>query len=517
MITSIDDIAAIYNTAWLGINAYNVSALLRGRHANNDTATTEDLQRFAAANQGKLPQISVLLPAYKEEGVLSKSIGALERSDYPKEAFEVLVLLEENDAATRTVASELSKAYGNVVPVVVDAKAMGTGKPRALNHGLSKAAGSIVGVVDAEDIVDARMLLESAYMIHERGYDAVQGKLDMTNDGDGWKNIMQRAEYGYWYGYYLKALSRANYPVPLGGTTNFFRKDVLQRLGGWDQNNLTEDFELGLRLFNDHARIALATSGSGHLREEWQPIPYKSKIYTAEFYAKHAEDYSKMTLGEALDNCIRNERYETQKLQKKGANLAMMASTTMEESPTTTKAWLRQRTRWQQGKIQTMKKNLKNPPEGIANKAHVFLTTMQPHIAVINITGIAISAYSWFTGALDAPVKALAGFNIAMVAFYAVMNAFGYLEATAHEKELIRFRRTKAAVAALTTPAYWVLQWAADIKAMKREYLDKSSVWDKTEHFGRHFSSAADRMAQEMASQQASVQVTRNEEKQEKR
>lgn len=36
-------------------------------------------------------------------------------------------------------------------------------------------------------------------------------------------------------------------------------------------------------------------------------------------------------------------------------------------------------------------------------------------------------------------------------------------------------------------PAYWVMQWAADMRALKREYIDKNGTWEKTEHKGRHF------------------------------
>ncbi len=507
MITSIDSITAAYNSIWVGINAYNVSALLRGRRGTGSeaVATDEELQAFKSRNMGRLPKTSVLLPAYKEAGVLPVSVEALERSDYPKESFEVLVLLEKDDYATQAVATKLAKAFGNVKMLVIDEAVAGSGKPRALNYGLARASGSIVGVIDAEDIVDRRMLLESAYMIQEKGYDAVQGVLDMTNEYDGWKNIMQRAEYGYWYNYYLHALLAAKYPMPFGGTTNFFKKDVLQKLGGWDSKNLTEDFELGLRLFNSGAGFASAGFRTKRLGEQQLlGIPFKSEAYTSEFYKQHDADYSGTTLSNALDSYNGKRPLEEQKLLRGKGNqnrVAMISSVTNEESPVTTKAWLRQRTRWQQGKIQTMRKNLRDPPEGASKKVHTFMATVQPHIAAINITGIAIGAYAYLTNALSEPVKVLTDFNMAMVALYSAMNGVGYLAATASEKETIRFRRTKAVIAAVTTPAYWVMQWVADLRAMKLEYIDKSTAWDKTEHLGRHFNATTNAMIKELEGQ----------------
>src|SRR6202011_822407 len=39
-----------------------------------------------------------------------------------------------------------------------------------------------------------------------------------------------------------------NAPVPLGGTSNHFRRSVLETVGGWDPYNVTEDADLGIRL-----------------------------------------------------------------------------------------------------------------------------------------------------------------------------------------------------------------------------------------------------------------------------
>ena len=37
-------------------------------------------------------------------------------------------------------------------------------------------------------------------------------------------------------------------PVPLGGTSNHFRRAALDAVGGWDPFNVTEDADLGVRL-----------------------------------------------------------------------------------------------------------------------------------------------------------------------------------------------------------------------------------------------------------------------------
>ncbi|EQD64948.1 glycosyl transferase, group 2 family protein [mine drainage metagenome] len=292
----IDGVVAAYNTVWAGINAYNFSALLRReRPSETDPENLNLIRRDASA----LPKISILLPAYHEANVLRKSVGALYNSDYPREKFEILLLLEHDDPNTINTAAQLSMEYSNVRTILVSSKHY-KNKPNALNHGLFLSTGNIIGVIDAEDIVEKELLLKVAYNIDQRKYDIVQGVLDMTNDSDGWKNLMQRAEYAYWFKYTLPGLEASGLPVPLGGTTNFFRRNILESLNGWNPNNLTEDFELGIRLYNHNISASKYKKSLPKKPNDVPLYPYINK-YTADFYAQHASDYSSETLEDVLN------------------------------------------------------------------------------------------------------------------------------------------------------------------------------------------------------------------------
>ena len=56
-------------------------------------------------------------------------------------------------------------------------------------------------------------------------------------------------EYSLWFEYLLKGLSLFNLPVTLGGTSNHFKVDILAKVGYWDAYNVTEDADLGIRLY----------------------------------------------------------------------------------------------------------------------------------------------------------------------------------------------------------------------------------------------------------------------------
>ena len=60
--------------------------------------------------------------------------------------------------------------------------------------------------------------------------------------------------------FFLPGLVTLNAPIPLGGTSNHFRRSALRALGGWDPYNVTEDCDLGIRMFREHYEIKVLES-----------------------------------------------------------------------------------------------------------------------------------------------------------------------------------------------------------------------------------------------------------------
>ncbi|HET9068513.1 MAG TPA: glycosyltransferase family 2 protein, partial [Amaricoccus sp.] len=72
--------------------------------------------------------------------------------------------------------------------------------------------------------------------------------LDFYNAGDNWLTRCFTLEYAIWFRVVLLGVQRLGIPIPLGGTTVFFRRGMLESMGGWDAHNVTEDADLGMRL-----------------------------------------------------------------------------------------------------------------------------------------------------------------------------------------------------------------------------------------------------------------------------
>ncbi|MEO0484572.1 MAG: glycosyltransferase family 2 protein [Pseudomonadota bacterium] len=196
----------------------------------------------------ELPDITILVALYKETDIATHLVTRLQALDYPRERLEVLLVTEADDATTQATIAATDLPYW-MRQVTVPEGRIKT-KPRALNFALDRCRGEIIGVYDAEDAPEADQLLRVAAHFASAGprVACLQGQLDFYNPRRNWIARCFTIEYAAWFRVILPGLARLGIPVPLGGTTLFFRAGPLRKLGGWDAHNVTEDADLGLRL-----------------------------------------------------------------------------------------------------------------------------------------------------------------------------------------------------------------------------------------------------------------------------
>lgn len=195
-----------------------------------------------------LPVVSIMVPLYKEREVAGHLIKRLKRLNYPKELLDICLVIEEDDDTTRkTLRHTYLPDWVRVIKV--PAGNVRT-KPRAMNFALDFCRGSIIGVYDAEDAPHPDQIHRIVHRFHERGPQVacLQGLLDFYNPRTNWLSRCFTIEYNTWFRVFLPGLERLGFAVPLGGTTLFFRRGALEKLGGWDAHNVTEDADLGIRL-----------------------------------------------------------------------------------------------------------------------------------------------------------------------------------------------------------------------------------------------------------------------------
>lgn len=213
-----------------------------------------------AIKNDTLPVYTILLPVYKEDKLIRKLIWNLRSLDYPRGKLDVKLLIEEDDDKTLNAVRNLDFP-ANFETIVVPFHMPKT-KPKACNYGLFFCKGIYLTIYDAEDVPDSDQLKKVVSLFRKlpKDYVVLQGALNYFNKNENLLTRMFTLEYSYWFDYMLPGLQSLDVPIPLGGTSNHFKLDKLKELGGWDPFNVTEDADLGVRVFEKRYKVGVVNS-----------------------------------------------------------------------------------------------------------------------------------------------------------------------------------------------------------------------------------------------------------------
>jgi len=256
--------------AFLGLAVWRLGLIVAGEH--NDAVVAE-LQLW--------PRYTILAALYDETEVLEQLIERLSQIDYPADRLQGLLVLEAHDHDT--IQAALAMPRPEWLQVFIAPPGEPHTKPRALNCALPHVTGDLLTVYDAEDDPDPLQLKEAASRFATDDTEklaCLQAPLRIRrkHKGRGDAPFLQRqfaAEYASLFEVGLPGMARLGLPFPLGGTSNHFRTAALRAVGGWDAWNVTEDADLGFRLWEDGWRSGVMRhptieSPPGEL-ENWLP------------------------------------------------------------------------------------------------------------------------------------------------------------------------------------------------------------------------------------------------------
>ncbi len=196
------------------------------------------------------PKVSVLIPARDEVAVVRDLVQDLLAQDYPH--LELIVIAhncsDETSASLRGTQDPRLR--------VLDLETADSGKALALNHGLAIATGDILAQFDADNrIPDPRAIRRAvAYFLTEPGTDVIQAQIETKNEEATLLTHLQAVEYRIFSYLFWGGRNAVRLPCPIAGTGVFFRRELLDRVGGWE-NELVEDYDLYCKLVLANARI----------------------------------------------------------------------------------------------------------------------------------------------------------------------------------------------------------------------------------------------------------------------
>ena len=187
-----------------------------------------------------LPKVSVIVPAFNEEDTIEDTIKSLLNLDYPKEKLDIYII----DDGSSDKTYEVSKKFA-ADNVFVYHKENG-GKASALNFALKKADSEFVASLDADSFVSPDALKKMIGYFNSESVMAVTPSLKVYKA----RTILQKVQrIEYLFGIFLRkvfAFLGCIHVTP--GPFTVYRKSFFINHGGYDENNLTEDIEVALRI-----------------------------------------------------------------------------------------------------------------------------------------------------------------------------------------------------------------------------------------------------------------------------
>lgn len=246
----------------LGLHAFFSTVFLASialRTAAAHYGSFERQKCLSEVTPAAMPIYSVLVPIYKEAGIVPDLLAALERIVWPRPKLEIKIICESDDDETIHAVSE-HKLRPWIELVVVPAAEPRT-KPKALNYASVLTSGDFVTIYDAEDRPHPYQLMEAwqRFRSDDDSLACLQAPLVIANYRTNILCRMFAVEYAALFRGLLPWLASRDYLLPLGGTSNHFRRAALENVGWWDPYNVTEDADLGIRLFRYGYRVGTIT------------------------------------------------------------------------------------------------------------------------------------------------------------------------------------------------------------------------------------------------------------------
>jgi cellulose synthase/poly-beta-1,6-N-acetylglucosamine synthase-like glycosyltransferase len=384
-----------------------------------------EAEALAAAPESRAaPRLSftAIVPARHEEEVIQTTIDQAVRTDYPAELVQVLVVCSADDTGTIACAREKidrlrAQGLDNAELVVFDDGPVN--KPHGLNVALAHARHEVVAVFDAEDEIHPEIFgIVNTIMVTEQ-VRVVQAGVQLMNYNSNWYSTFNVLEYFFWFRSRLHYHARHG-AIALGGNTVFFAREVLAAVGGWDETNLTEDADIGLRI---------------------------------------------CVLGERV-RVVYDSRYVTK-----------------EETPPTLRQFIRQRTRWSQGFMQTLRKGTWKQLPTRGQRLLAWYTLVFPHAQAALGLYLPVAVLAAFVLRAPVPVALLSWLPVLLIAAHFVTAVVGLYEFTGQHG--LRASPGRVLIMALTWLPYQLVLAYAAVRALRRQ-LTGVGNWEKTAHVGAH-------------------------------
>ena len=215
------------------------------------TLLTED--EAEGIETGDELMITICIPAFNEEKTITRTLTSVLQLDYPHDKVEVIVVNDGSSDNTQEITEQLIKNSSDRNIVLINQE--NKGKGAALNVAIDKCTGTYFVCMDADSTIESNALRKMIPYYTSENVAVVLPCLKVEDtDNPNIFQKMQRYEYLVSM-FYKELMSRLDCIRVAPGPFSMYKTDIVKKVGYFDENNLTEDLEMAIRLQKHQYRL----------------------------------------------------------------------------------------------------------------------------------------------------------------------------------------------------------------------------------------------------------------------
>lgn len=196
------------------------------------------------------PTISVILPFYNAESTLDRAISSIYLQDF--DDFECILIDNNSSDNSLTIASDwqLKDCRFKVIKEITQ------GVMFASNRGFNVAQGKYLARMDADDrAYPERLRLQVSFLNAHQEFGAVAGLVEHVGDPDTTKGFKRFVEWSNSLRSYAEIYNRRFIEAPIVNPTAMWRREIMEKFGGYRSGDFPEDYEMWLRWLDHGVKI----------------------------------------------------------------------------------------------------------------------------------------------------------------------------------------------------------------------------------------------------------------------
>ena len=209
------------------------------------------------------PLVTVAIPAWNEEKSIVSTLECILNLEYPRNKMQIIVVDDNSEDDTSAVTKMFISNHKNIQLL---RHSNNKGKAAAMNTALKHANGELFWVYDADSYASKDLLKNLVCKFYEKDNETIGAVVAITlikNQGN-WVERMQRLEYVMTA--FMRKMTGSTDTLHTTNALSLFRTEVIKKINGFDEGNLTEDFEIAMRMRYKGYRIVMCEKGNFYTR-----------------------------------------------------------------------------------------------------------------------------------------------------------------------------------------------------------------------------------------------------------